>query len=325
MRKKFMVKNVCVLLSLSLVVILGGCGKDGQERVKEFETTQATNTEISSELDKETESTSEQTIEKYNSSVPKKVIPCQVIDTSLGDFYPITDLVDSYTLDNRYYSDENKVIFDGEYELFPGRIDTIHVESIDDRITDGRTIIDINGVQKEIHADFIEEVGFVDIDENDDYKELVLYDEGPSADPTVHLYRFIDDEIISVGQYVGTYSYDLVLCDKKGKILSSFDYVEYTTPCVVSGYFEIGNTSKRISLDYNDVLNKTYKLNCEMSFGYCEGSDDEWGKKYPSLEELITLPEGEEIKLINYADGMTLLYVELSDGRKFFVTSKLAG
>lgn len=64
--------------------------------------------------------------------------------------------------------------------------------------------VKVNGkVQVELERNWDEYIWVVDIDETDDYKELVIHDRGPSSDPVDYYYYYNGKKLIEMGTVVG--------------------------------------------------------------------------------------------------------------------------
>lgn len=246
-------------------------------------------------------------------------------------FYPISSIANSYTLEMKYMEDDessNKETvyggktYSGEYALASGEKDTIFIADYEGS---NEAYIEINGIKKDISVDHIEVVSFVDIDERDEYKEIVLYDLGASADPSLRIFRFCDNTIYDLGVYNGN-DYDDILFDKEGRIIENAGYIDFAEPQIVTEYFEVtNNKATSASVDYSVAMNKTYKLSKDLTVAFCETDSDNLKDAQINLENLIELKAGQEIKLVKIDLSNELYCVELPDGRRAVFTTRLAG
>ncbi|QSX06251.1 SH3 domain-containing protein [Sedimentibacter sp. zth1] len=62
----------------------------------------------------------------------------------------------------------------------------------------------------------------VDIDVADDYKEIAILDDGPSADPQTYFFRYDGHELIYIGSISGFPHYERFKFNENGTIISSF-------------------------------------------------------------------------------------------------------
>jgi len=248
---------------------------------------------------------------------------------TIEEFYPISSIADSYTLEREYMEDDessNKETvyggktYSGEYALASGEKDTIFIADYEG---DNGAYIEVNGVKKEISVYHIESVGFVDVDERDEYKEIVLYDLGPSADPSLKIYRFCDNTIYDLGVYSGN-DYDNILFDKEGKIIEGNGYVDFVDQQIITEYFDV-TTNKATSVDYSAAMNKTYKLSKDLTVAFCETENENLEEAQINFDNIIELKSGQEIKLVKVDLSHDLYYVELFDGRRGVFITHLAG
>lgn len=92
--------------------------------------------------------------------------------------------------------------------------------------------IEINGrVQDTLEGNFQPNIWVVDVDPNDDYKELVIYDQGPSSDPVDTYYYYDGKKLIKMGSVEGH--------------LNDDDYIEGNTLHAVKRFDILGTTRYR--------------------------------------------------------------------------------
>lgn len=306
MKGKLFTKHVAMLMLATCILSVAGCNKDDDN---------------SRQLDSHEETSSESVTDSYDN---------KSYMTTEG-FYPISSIANSYILEMKYMEDDESFdkgtvyggkTYSGEYTLTSGEKDTIFIADYEGS---NEAYIEINGIKKDISVDHIEAVGFADIDERDEYKEIVLYDLGASADPSLRIFRFCDNTIYDLGVYSGN-DYNDILFDKKGRIIEDTGYIDFVDPQVISDYFEvINNEATSTSVDYSAAMNKTYKLSKDLTVAFCETDSDNLEEAQINLDNLIELKAGQEIKLLKIDLSNELYYVELPDGRRGVFTTHLAG
>lgn len=234
-------------------------------------------------------------------------------------FYPISSIVDSYILDIKYINDTSddgieftKKIFYGEYALSSGEKDTITVVDYGEL---AGSYIEINSIREEIFVGRIQAVGFLDMDERDEYKEVVVYYEGAKAMPAISLYRLCDNDIHIAGYFSG--EYEDILFNKKGRVVDTEGHTYFIEPEIVTKYFEVSdNTVEFYEMDYSAALNKTYKLSRDIEVVFCEMDYYNPEDARYDINDSITLKKGDELHLIEINTFLEEYYVQLSDGRK---------
>lgn len=104
--------------------------------------------------------------------------------------------------------------------------------------------IEINGkVQDTLEGNFQPNIWVVDVDPNDDYKELVIYDQGPSGDPVDTYYYYDGQKLVKMGSVEGH--------------LNDDDYIENKTLHAVKRFDILGTT--RYRWDYELTEDHTWK------------------------------------------------------------------
>lgn len=322
MKRKFLTKcfAVCMCAAMSLTVV--GCGSKNIGE-KETDSTVITSEVTSKETPEQTSEMSEITTTSEENE--------QYMNTA--SFYPISTVAEAYTLSCEYMTDEEDAqfsgtvyggkTFKGEYALSSNESDKIVVADYERH---KEAYIEVNGVKKDIVADHIEKVGIVDVDISDSYKEIVLYDLGASEDPTLIIFRYCDGTIYELGSFYGVYSYDSVLFDKNGKIIDACGYVDFVEPQIVTEYYKVtNNAAASVKVDYDDALNKTYKLVKDMTVAFCETDNENVEDASININDTVDIKVGEEIQLIKAEPSQCLYYVQLPDGRKGVITTQLAG
>ncbi|MBQ3545814.1 MAG: sigma-70 family RNA polymerase sigma factor [Lachnospiraceae bacterium] len=209
---------------------------------------------------------------------------------------------------------ETKVSITGSYPLSKSDIaDTIVIESV----YRDYSYIEINGVKKRFRGDIIFDAEIIDIDSEDEYKEVVVYDHGPSADPNIHIFRFVDDSIVEIGRFSAKYKYDEILFNGKGRIISGLEYLYFLNTEIVTGFTEVkGDVVNTYYPDYTELLDKKYTLSEDIEVEFSGEpilTDPTYIYNRPKIEE------GTEIKLLGINIDKDSHYisdyiVELPDG-----------
>ena len=260
-------------------------------------------------------------------SVEEKVIASEIINMTTEGYSSIDSIKKETKFDITYVDTVNQhgwegLTYKGKYALAEGGKEDEITVSYDGEYT---VYVEINGVKKEFHGYYIENVEIVDIDKNDKYFELVLYDIGASADYVMHIFRFVDGSIIDVGTFAVNYglSYDSILFDGRGRIISSKKYIDFIDTQIVTEFVEMEEkVAKTYNPDYSEMLNKKYTVTRDLTVAFEEMEDL---SKHPSVENIMTLEKGSEIILINEDLSTNLFCIELPDGRRGAIATQLAG
>jgi hypothetical protein len=208
---------------------------------------------------------------------------------------------------------EDIMVASANYEGYNIEIKEISGYYIEEGKTDSyyyeQSFITINGVTTEGNFSVFHDAVIIDLDKNDNYKELVIFDGGPSDDPCFEFYRLVNDKIIYLGSLNGV----IEECYKEGNVYtSSLSYIPLIEEQVIWNYavlrddkFELiykfanGEDSFIEGEEYisGSFKNQTFTSNGSCSFYYVEGKDDP-----------LTIPEGEKIKILKiYEYGDTYL------------------
>ncbi len=146
----------------------------------------------------------------------------------------------------------------------------------------------------------------VDINQKDKYKEIEIYEDGPSDDPKSTFFIYNGKEIIKIGELY-TYGYYL---DGKSKILGNFDGITFFKPTINVGWTEMNEEHEFIyrQVDKNDIINKQY----EIAFS----RDSTGSKPWVVFETLESNPYGDDyIAEVNKGDKVTIIDVERQGSR----------
>ncbi len=247
------------------------------------------------------------------------------VNMTIGGFASIDSVKEdceftlTYADDNGEQSVYGGKTFQGKYKL------EADGEEVDIAVyDDGNTniYIEVADLKLEFFADHISDVMVLNIDSTDDYKEIAVCDLGPSGDPTVHFFRYVDGVLYETGKLYGSEFKD-ILFDGQGKMIDGYAYIPFIEPKVVTEYVYVDeHIAKTYSLDISESLNKKYILTETIQVAFTETEDK---TAYPDVSEIIELEKGEEITIIEAHPTERLYYVQLSDGRKGTMTTQLAG
>lgn len=176
--------------------------------------------------------------------------------TILEDFKSLKDCFIDYKFKIREKSDS--FIIKGKYDINnDGKKDKINLVLQKHSDTRVETYMEVNGIKQEIYMSYTYdgEIHLVDLDENDNFIEIVFFDEGPSADPTYHIYRYDGNELYNIG-----YVCDKTLINGNGKIIPS-GFLSNFEPVFYSNWLEIENNKLILKdKDIDEYLGKRYTL-----------------------------------------------------------------
>ncbi|MBQ3545813.1 MAG: hypothetical protein IJA34_12665 [Lachnospiraceae bacterium] len=209
---------------------------------------------------------------------------------------------------------KKNITITGEYPLSKGCIADSIVITSDDTIS---TYIEINGVKKQFGGIRIYDAEIIDIDREDEYNEVVVYDHGASADPTIHIFRFVDNSIVEIGSFGAKYTYDEILFNGKGRIIGGKDYLFFLDTEIVTEFTEVkDDVVNTYHPGYTELLDKKYTLSEDIEVEF-SGEPNLTDPTY--MYNRTKIEEGTEIKLLEINLDKDLYYisyymVELPDG-----------
>ena len=247
-----------------------------------------------------------------------------------GMFYHIGDLlIESRKIEkvNNYKNFEYDL--DGD-----GKIETVTLKHITDEDGDSYTVI---CGEKTVYYSWESilggEVGIIDLDENDSYLEIFVYDNGPSDDPRYSFYRKVGNDFIQLGIFDIENGFIL---DGKGRVLSGGRMSMPTVPQMFDSYYTINNNQfirNEIKTLYNKdaVFYSNYRFFTE-DFNNLEKACEDYRDNEMELSEVLKL---NSFELLDYNVGFTVLdfiyendnheecsvdlKVKLSDGREGYL------
>lgn len=294
--KKISIKNVAITAMVTMALSFGGCGVQNEKDDSEKPSNELTDQELTYMT---TEGFSSVNSIKESYTFEKKYME----NNEEASLYGGKTFEGKYNLSGNTSEDTILVYDDGEYDIY----------------------IEINGTKKEISGYCVSDVAIIDICDTDSFKEVAVFDEGPSADPTITIFRYSEGTVYEVGQFGGN-SYDAILFDKKGKIIAGDGYIDFVEPKIVAELYEVeDHKANRMDSDCSKAMNKTYALATELTVAFLETENDNLEDVVVSTENTITLKKGEEIVLIKADPANAVYYVKLQDGRKGVFTTHIAG
>ncbi len=217
----------------------------------------------------------------------------------------------------------------GRYPLYDSNEDSIEIywdyEDYDE------SYVSVNDSKIKAEIDFLAGADAADLNESDRYKELIVYDDGMSADFHIDIFRYNGEEIISLGSISGLYNagdsgvFEItgpIWVNKKGIIVSPWQNVNFIEERFATAYFEIEDDriiEKKI--DCYDCFNKTYTVRADIATYFYETEDislEDGAQEYRdySIDPNLTLKKGDSITIIDADTNSGIYAVVLSDGRK---------
>ena len=319
MKKKILTKTFTVFLVATMLLSITACG--AKTTTSDKQTT--SNTENSSTDNSSTD----------NSSTENNSTENNETDTYMTteNYKPLEDIIEDDSFEETRWAKDvtssamEMIAFKTEYPLSAGANDSIAVE-FDMSTSEGS--VKINDAKLDFYGACIEGAAIIDVDKSDAYKEVLVYDAGPSDDPEVIIYRYVDGEIYELGGFYGRYSYNMVLFNSKGGIMDALDYIEFLEEQIVVQYQIVSdNKAKEIDVDYSGALGKKYKVAYDITVAFAETEDTDLNKAHDivDINQYLKLKAGDEIVLIKADQDSLAYYIELPDGRRGMMLTQLAG
>lgn len=320
MKTRINSKKLVAAMLATTMIMATGCGKSEDDTTATTTsqpevTTEATTNQTENADVEETTGNTEETTENLDTSSDVDYM------TTKG-FIPLSQAIEFYEFEKDENEDSMFIYADstyrGEYRLCSDAKDIITVD-FDYDANEG--YIEVNDVKSTFYASAISNVAIIDIDKNDSYKEVAIYDEGPSADPTIILYRYCDGELYNLGEFCGRYDFDYVLFDQQGRIIDAEGYIEFLDTQIVASYYDIeDNNAVKVLVDLSGALNQKYRVSRDIMVAFNTSKEDIY-----DLDNLITIKAGEEIVLIEAYESLVEFCIELPDGTRGYITTQIAG
>lgn len=180
------------------------------------------------------------------------------------------------------------------------------------------------------------DIYFINLNKNDKYIDMAIFDDGPSGDPSVFFYRYDGNNILLIGNIQGDFDggknpyYGSIKVNGEGIIISPWDRADFVSPNIIFAKNIIENNKfKKIEEDKEKIYNKEYTLDIEDGYFFKQIEENEYkeGKRiyeYLSKKEYFMydnsnmnkLKKGEKIVLKD-VDRLGQLYlIEQSNGKK---------
>lgn len=181
-----------------------------------------------------------------------------------------------------------------------------------------KSYIEINGIKKFFYPDSPSgEMHIIDIDNNDNYVELAIFDDGPSGDPIYEFFRYDGKEVYNLGSID-----EFAWMDGQGKFISNFHTSTYLSPRFISAWGEFKDGEFHITNhDVEQYKGKTYEVDGRGYFIPLDKNPEEFSDHIVWELEAVREFNSMEIRLIDihmYSWDRTLnhYYVELADGER---------
>lgn len=311
--KKVSKRSISLLLSISLLCLLGGCNiKKNHEVNNNFASSnkRSNSIDISQDNDK-TQETNIDEIEKNNNEAVTTIVEIP----KLEDFSTIDEHIIDYEFDLSY--DQNFKIYDltysiyGEYDLNgDGEIDSIEA-LLKSNYEDG-AYIKVNQLKVPLYLDSPSgEVYIIDVDKKDKYYEIAIFDDGPSADPRFDFFRFDGKDLLFLTSIDRT-----ALMDGQGRFISWFDLSNYLQPQFYTAWGEFKDNEYIINNhDTSRYIGKTYEVNGSGYFVPLGNIPDNVFEYMNWEEKSMREFDGTKINLL-YIYHSQCYYVEMPDGER---------
>lgn len=183
---------------------------------------------------------------------------------------------------------------------------SINVEKADGPYSSDTYKYSLNGVEFESY--YGTELYIVDLNKDDNNVEIVIYDPGPSDDPTYSIYSKVNGKMILQKYIQGA----LLKNDEKGNILSDFWYDNITNPSIYFKYYYIKNNKfEEKTVDIQKIKDVEFKIRSELipsegykTYYFTQNFND-------VINKYQTLEDGKILRPITINDEFTVLDVEI--------------
>lgn len=242
-------------------------------------------------------------------------------DPKIEDFSEIDEYFKDYTFDVSY--DEKLKLYQRTYSIHgaydldgDGEADRINAVLKTDN-SDG-TYIEVKDKKVTLNpCSPSGEMRIIDLDSNDSYVEVAIFDDGLSSIPNYAFFRYDGKELYSLGSIDKD-----ALMDGQGKLISWFDIANNFKPQFYSAWIEFkDNKYAIINHDVEKNIGKTYEVNGSGYFVPLDENPENYLDH--TVWEFEALREFKETKIkildIHFIpDTQTLnwFYVELPDGER---------
>lgn len=208
----------------------------------------------------------------------------------------------------------------GSYDLNKdGKKDSIKF-SIGTNKDDLNVTLKINGKKRKDYINAPKAAYIVDLDKDDSFLDLVLYDEGMYNEPTYHFYRYNGKSIKYLSAFC-TLKKGTIAFDGHNHVVAKDSFLGYLNPPMLRGYSTLTkNLWKYHKFDLSGAENKAYKLKKSTPDGSFGAYFIETNKKPDEVKcnftgkYQIKLRKGDKIT-IRKIDRNERYQVKLKDGR----------
>lgn len=243
-------------------------------------------------------------------------------EMDIKDFKPITDSFIDYEFNvkkNGAESQPNSFFVEGEYDLNqdrkPDKINVMLQGFVGEDGEEVQTYIEVNGIKQDFYMSYTTdgEVRIIDLDKNDEFIEVAIFDEGPSGDEHYDFFRYDGERLYTIGGIDSR-----ALCNGEGKLLPWLTTSRFE-PTFYSAWLEIENDALvEKSNDITGHLGKKYTF--AGGYAYFIPCDEipknfepMWGepKEFDPIElKLIDIFFYPDSRILNY------YFVELPNGER---------
>lgn len=316
-RKYFINVVCCLFVGCILLAGITGCKNDRNTQDPQETKALSTPTETISAQPTLMETVSQQTTS--GSDIQENEDKSEM---DIKNFKPLQESFIKYDFKvkkNGSESRPNSFFVEGEYDLNQdGKPDKINIMIKGFGDTDGEEVqayIEVNGIKQDFYMSYSTdgEVRIFDLDKNDKFFEVAIFDEGPSGDPHYDFFRYDGERLYTIG---GIDSRSL--CNGEGKLLPWLAISRFE-PIFYSAWLEIDNDALvEKSNDITGYLGKKYKFSGgDAYFMPCDEIPKDFEPMWSEPKE-IQACELEIIDIFFYPDSRVLNYyfVELSNGER---------
>lgn len=227
---------------------------------------------------------------------------------NMSNFLPMEDCI----IKSDFIVEEIPIEEFGYYQYLVNGIYDINCDEKEDQIScilnhNEKSILKVNdtSISFESENPFRNSVNILDFDKNDNYKEILIYDDGPSGDPRYDCFRYNGKEIISLGRIYTSLlmeSEGRFLMDGQGKIITNRK--DFITPNILSWAEIKDNQIKYYPLDISFVTNKSYEITYDFEAYFIESNN---------LNDFQMSWESEYIQKFKKGDNLILKDIKINE------------
>lgn len=243
------------------------------------------------------------------------------VEPKFEDFIIMEEFFKDYTFDISY--DEKLEFYERTYTI-QGAYD-MNGDGEDDKIDallkadyQEGSYIEVNGNRLVIdYCNPSGEIQMIDLNNKDSFTEIAVFDNGPSADPTLMFFRYDGSEVSFLGS-IDQYA----LMDGQGRFISSFHLTQYFNPQFFSAWGEFEDGEYVLTNhDVEQYIGKTFDVNGAGFFepldtmpeNYLEHItwDSEAKREFKEVQVKIL-----DIYVSEFDRTLNWFFVQLPDGEK---------